>query len=281
MNELCSVVQLPQSTVSRHLRLLSDEGWVAGRSEGTSRYYRLDPDLGEGAKQLWELVSADLSKSPRAHRDADRVRAVVAKRHARSRAFFARAANDWGKVREAVFGERASLIGLVGLVDEQWVIGDLGCGTGHLTRLLAPFVQRVIGVDASVAMLDLARAHTSDLTNVELRSGDLEKLPLADSSLDAAVLALVLHNVADPGAVLHEASRVLRPGGRLLVLDMMPHGRDDLRQSLGHVWQGFSAAQVAQWFENAGCPRARYVPLPPDLETEGPSLFAATAVRSP
>lgn len=280
VNELCSVVQLPQSTVSRHLRLLSDEGWVAGRSEGTSRYYRLDPDLGDAPKQLWELVAADLSKGPRAHGDTDRVRAVVAKRHARSRAFFARAATDWGKVREAVFGERASLIGLVGLVDERWVVGDLGCGTGHLTRLLAPFVQRVIGVDASAAMLDLARAHTSDLTNVELRSGDLEKLPMADVSLDAAVLALVLHNVADPGAVLHEATRVLRPGGRLLVLDMMPHGRDDLRQSLGHVWQGFSADQMAQWFANAGCPRARYVPLPPDLETEGPSLFAATAVRS-
>jgi len=280
VNELCSVVQLPQSTVSRHLRLLSDEGWVATRSEGTSRYYRLDPELAEGPKRLWELVAGDLGKAPRAQGDTDRVRAVVAKRQARSRAFFARAAGDWGRVREAVFGERASLIGLVGLVDESWVVGDLGCGTGHLTRLLAPFVRRVIGVDASQAMLELARAHTSDLSNVDLRSGDLETLPLDNASLDAAILALVLHNVANPGIVLREAARVLRPGGRLLVLDMMPHERVDLRQSLGHVWQGFSADQITKWFEQAGCSRARYVPLPPDLETEGPSLFAATAVRS-
>lgn len=280
VNELCSVVRLPQSTVSRHLRLLSDEGWVATRAEGTSRYYRLDPELGEGPKRVWELVAGEVGRGPRAQGDADRVRAVVAKRHARSRAFFARAAGDWGRVREAVFGERASLIGLVGLVDESWVVGDLGCGTGHLTRLLSPFVRRMIGVDASQAMLELARAHTSDLSNVDLRTGDLEKLPLDDASLDAAILALVLHNVADPGVVLCEAARVLQRGGRLLVLDMMPHSRDDLRQSLGHVWQGFSAEQMSMWFEQAGCLRARYVPVPPDLETEGPSLFAATAIRS-
>ena len=281
VGELCSVVQLPQSTVSRHLRLLSDEGWVASRSEGTSRYYRLDPQLGEGPRQLWDLVAADIGQAPKARSDAERVRAVVAKRRARSQAFFAQAASDWEKVRETLFGERASLIGLLALLDENAELGDFGCGTGHLTRLLSPFVKRIVGVDASAAMLELARTQTAALSNVELRSGELESLPLADESLDAAILALVLHNVADPSMALREASRVLRRGGRLLVLDMVPHERDDLRAKFGHVWQGFSPDQMNSWFAQAGFSRSRYVPLPPDVATEGPSLFVSTGVRSP
>ena len=279
VGELCAVVQLPQSTVSRHLRTLSDEGWVVTRAEGTSRYYRMNPDLGDGLRQLWDLVAADLAQGSEAQTDLDRARSVIAKRRARSSAFFASAAGDWEQIRHAVFGERASLIGLVGLIDDTWTIGDLGCGTGHLTRLLAPFVKRVIGVDASAEMLDVARAQTADMPNVELRSGDLEHLPLENSSLDAAVLALVLHNVADPEAVLREAVRVVRDGGRLLVLDMTPHDKDELRQRLGHVWHGFSADQVTRWFEHASCKSARYIVLPQDANTEGPSLFAATAIK--
>lgn len=279
VGELCSVVRLPQSTVSRHLRLLSDEGWVASRAEGTSRYYRLDPKLGEGARQLWDLVATDLGQSPKGRSDSERIKAVVAKRRARSRAFFAQAANDWEKVRESLFGERASLVGLVGLVDENSVIGDLGCGTGHLTRLLGPFVTRIIGVDASAEMLELARTQTAEFSNIELRSGELESLPIADESLDAAILALVLHNVADPSVALREASRVLRRGGRSLILDMVSHERDDLRVKFGHVWQGFSPDQMNSWFAQAGFSRTRYVPLPNDGATEGPSLFVATAVK--
>ncbi len=280
VGELCSVVKHPQPTVSRHLRVLSDEGWVTSRAEGTSRFYRLDPELSDGPQQLWNLVSADLRQSARARSDIERVRMVVSRRRSRSRAFFASAAGEWEKVRESLFGERASLIGLLALVDEGSVVGDLGCGTGHLTRLLSPFVKQIVGVDASSAMLELARAQTAELSNVALRSGDLESLPLADESLDAAILALVLHNVADPSVALREASRVLRRGGRLLVLDMVPHERDDLRARFGHVWQGFSSDQMNSWFTQAGFVRSRYVPLPPDVATEGPSLFAATSVRS-
>lgn len=280
VTELCSVVHLPQSTVSRHLRLLSDEGWVTSRSEGTSRYYRLDPQLGDAPKQLWDLVASDLGQSPKARTDAERVRAVVAKRRARSRAFFAQAASDWESVRESLFGERASLIGLLGLIDEDFVVGDLGCGTGHLTQLLGPFVKRIVGVDASPAMLDLARTQTAGLANVELKTGELESLPLADETLDAAILALVLHNVADPSVTLREAGRVLKRDGRLLVLDMVPHDRDDLRAKFGHVWQGFSADQMNTWLGHAGFVRSRYVPLPVDVATEGPALFVGTAVKS-
>jgi ArsR family transcriptional regulator len=239
----------------------------------------MNPALGDAAKQLWELVANDLASSQYTAADSKRVRAVLAKRRTRSREFFAEAAGEWDRIRESVFGDRASLVGLVGLVDDRWIVGDLGCGTGHLTQLLAPFVQRVIGVDASSAMLEQARIQIGETPNVDLRAGELENLPLEDATLDAAVLALVLHNVADPGVVLRDATRVLRAGGRLLVLDMMPHNRGDLRQRLGHVWQGFSREQVTNWMQHAGCTRARYVALPPDSSTEGPTLFAATAIK--
>lgn len=280
VGELCAVVQLPQSTVSRHLRLLSDEGWVATRAEGTSRYYRLDPNLTEGARQLWDLVSADLGREPQAEADVARVRAIVAQRRLKSSDYFARSAGEWGKVRETLFGDRASVIGLFGLLDDASVVGDLGCGTGHLTKLLAPFVTRVIGVDASPAMLGVAREQTATLPNVELHVAELEQLPLPDGSLDAAILALVLHNVADPALVVREAARAVRIGGRLVIVDMMPHGREELRQRLGHVWQGFSWQQVDQWFQQSGSGRVRYVPLPGDTSSEGLALFAASAVRS-
>jgi ArsR family transcriptional regulator len=253
---------------------------VASRAEGTSRYYRLNPELSENSRQLWELVAADIAESSHARADAERARAVLAKRRARSREFFAGAAADWESIRESVFGARASVVGLLGLLDDTWVLGDLGCGTGHLTRLVAPFVARVIGVDASPAMLERARTNTAEHSNVELRPGELEKLPLAGESLDAALLALVLHNVADPTAVLCETARVLRRGGRLLVLDVMPHDRAELRQRLGHVWQGFSSNQMRGWMDGAGCSRTRYVALPPDLTAEVPALFVATAVKS-
>jgi SAM-dependent methyltransferase len=280
VGELCAVVQLPQSTVSRHLKLLSDEGWVATRAEGTSRYYRLDPDLNAGARQLWDLVAVDLSREPQAEADVARTREVVSQRRRKSSDYFARSAAEWEKVRETLFGDRASLIGLFGLLDDSAVVGDLGCGTGHLTQLLAPFVARVIGVDASPAMLAVAREHARELPNVELHVGELEQLPLPDGSLDAAILALVLHNVADPSHVVREALRAVRPGGRLVIVDMVPHSREELRQRLGHVWQGFSSQQVAKWFQHSGGSRVRYVPLPVDTSSEGPALFAASAVRS-
>ncbi len=120
-------------------------------------------------------------------------------------------------------------------------MGDLGCGTGALLSTLAPHVARVIGVDASDEMLAAARARTAGLDNVELRRGTLEALPIDDATLDAATMMLVLHHLPSPALALAEAARVLKPGGRLLVVDMAPHEREEYRQQMGHVWLGFSA----------------------------------------
>ncbi|CAN5271456.1 metalloregulator ArsR/SmtB family transcription factor [soil metagenome] len=280
VGELCAVLQLPQSTVSRHLKVLADDGWVLSRAEGTSRRYRMLADrLDSAAKRLWQLVREQVAGMPAADQDAQRVRSVLAERRSTSQEFFSSTAGQWDRVRTELFGHRADLRALLGLLDEEWTVGDLGCGTGQVAESLAPFVRRVIAVDDSSAMLAAARKRLSDLENLDLRSGDLAALPVADGELDAAVLFLVLHHIVEPAQIVAEVARVLRPGGRLLLVDMTPHDRAEYRQRMGHMWQGFSAEQVAGWLEAEGLGSVRYQPLPADPEAKGPTLFAASARR--
>jgi ubiquinone/menaquinone biosynthesis C-methylase UbiE len=277
VSELCAVLQLPQSTVSRHLKVLADEGWVVSRAEGTSRQYRLAAAPDAAARRLWQLVREQVAEGGDAARDAERLRSVVAERRRKSQEFFSTAAGQWDALRVELFGRHVERSALLGLLDEEWVVGDLGCGTGVLTEALAPFVRRVVAVDASRAMLAAARKRLAEAPNVELRLGELEALPADDGELDAAVLFLVLHYVVDPARAFAEVRRALRPGGRLLVVDMAPHEREEYREQMGHVWPGFASEQMERWLADTGFGVARYVPLPPDPQAKGPLLFAATA----
>lgn len=279
VSELCQVLQLPQSTVSRHLKRLSDDGWVVARADGTSRRYAAAPSLDTGARRLWQLVRGQVAEDVTAEQDAERLRSVLAERRTRSEEFFSTSAGQWDALRTDLFGHRAELVALPGLFDEDWVVGDLGCGTGQLTASLAPYVGRVIAVDQSRAMLSAARARLAGLSNVELRQGDLESLPIGDAELDAAVLFLVLHYLPEPVDALVEARRTLKPGGRLLVVDMTPHARDDYRQTMGHLWQGFTREQIEGWLADAGLMASRHRVLPADPRAKGPGLFSQTARR--
>src|SRR5262245_51785461 len=152
--DLCAVLQLPQSTVSRHLKLLADEGWVAARPDGTSRLYRMTLErLDPAAKRLWALLREQTGQTPVAAHDDQRLAAILAERQTRSQAFFSSAAGQWDRLRREMFGERFDLLALPGLLDERWVVGDLGCGTGQMAETLARFVRRVVAVDGSRAML--------------------------------------------------------------------------------------------------------------------------------
>ena len=279
VTELTAVLQLPQSTVSRHLKILSDEGWVTSRAEGTSRYYRRTNRLDPDAQQLWEVVRDSLAESREAAQDEERAREVEARRRTRSQEFFRTAAGQWDSVREELFGAHPEFPALLALLDSEWVVGDLGCGTGQLVEELAPYVDRVVAVDESPDMLEAARGRLASLANVEVRDGRLESLPVADGELDVALFSLVLHYVPDPQAALAEAARALRPGGRVLMIDMVAHGREEYRERMGHVWQGFTEDQVREWAEAAGFESVRYRHLPMADDAEGPLLFVATAAK--
>jgi ArsR family transcriptional regulator len=264
VGELCAALQLPQSTVSRHLKTLADEGWVSARAEGTSRRYTMSgPALDPSARQ-------DLLRAER----------VLQERRTTSQAFFSSTAGQWDRVRAELYGSRTDLVPLAALLDPSAVVGDLGCGSGQTSAALAPFVARVVAIDESSAMLAAARERVGHHANVELRNGSLEALPIDDGALDIAMLSLVLHFVVDPAAVIREAARVLRPGGCLLIVDMEPHEREEYRSTMGHLWLGFPAEQLSSWLESAGFATPRIVPLAPDPQAKGPSLFTARAIRS-
>ena len=290
VSELCGVMQLPQSTVSRHLKALADSGWISARAEGTSNVYTMTrpsgpgriearDDLDASARRLWALVREQVGATPAAVHDQRRVQTVLAERRTKSQEFFSSSAGQWDRMRDDLFGERFHLAALPAFADSEWTVGDLGCGTGQMTAALAPFVKHVIAVDASAAMLQAARKRLQGFGNVELRRGDLEALPIDDARLDAATLALVLHHLPEPGSALAEVARVLKPRGRLLIVDMLPHDREGYRQQMGHVWLGFSEEHVRRILDESGFGDVRIVPLSPDPKSKGPGLFVATAKR--
>lgn len=277
VSELCAVVQLPQSTVSRHLKALADAGWITSRAEGTSHLYSVRRDgLDHAALSLWAVVRQQVQESAASTHDQHRLARILANRRSKSQAFFSASAGQWDRLREELFGERFHLLALLNLIDDRWIIGDLGCGTGAVSELLAPLVAQVIGVDESSAMLQAARRRLRGVDNVEFRRGELESLPLPEAALDAAVVALVLHHVPDPARVIREAARAIRPGGRVVICDMLPHDREGYRQQMGHVWLGFSDEQISNLLISGGFANVRVNVLPPEPEAKGPALFVAS-----
>ncbi len=294
VGELCSTVQLPQSTVSRHLKALSDSGWVIARAEGTSHLYSMramtrgsaapgrsgsngTARLDSVAQRLWMLVREDVHASPPALQDQRRLQRVLATRRTRSQQFFASSAGEWDRLREELFGDTFHLAALAAFIDPEWTVGDLGCGTGQVSAALSPLVARVVAVDESAAMLGAATTRLAGTTNVDIRRGDVEALPVEDGWLDAATLILVLHHVPEPGRALAEVARVLKPGGLLLIVDMLPHERESYRQQMGHVWLGFSDEHIRTIVSGAGLDMTRVVPLDLDAHAKGPGLFVGTA----
>jgi ubiquinone/menaquinone biosynthesis C-methylase UbiE/DNA-binding transcriptional ArsR family regulator len=278
VGELAQVLHLPQSTTSRHLKVLSDDGWLSSRRDGTSRLYRLALDrVPPPQAALWEVLSMTLQQDPNTETDAARLEQVLHERKSQSHTFFASAAGRWDKLRDDLFGSSLELSLIPALLPRGLVFADLGCGTGRLSGLIAPFAQKVYAVDSSDAMIAAARTFLATHSNVEFCSGQLESLPLAAASCDAAWLCLVLHYVPDPALVLCEAARALRPKGRLVIVDMLPHHREEYRQEMGHIWLGFDNGQLETWLRAAGFDSLHFSTLAADPLAKGPPLFLCVA----
>jgi SAM-dependent methyltransferase len=280
VTELCAVFQLPQSSMSRQLRVLADEKWVGFRAEGPTRRYSMPREgLAPVKRQVWQAVRGEIAALPGVPGDEERLAVILSERRARSRTFFTSAAGEWDRLRRELVGRRLDVLALLALLDERWVVGDLGCGTGSVTETVAPFVGRVIAVDESAAMLETARERLASFPGVEVREGELERLPLESGTLDAAIIFLALQYVVEPSLVVREAARVARPGGRVVIVDLGPHDREEYRQRFGHQSLGFPESEVTAWMESAGLEGIRLQILPPDAEAKGPRLFVASGRR--
>ena len=278
--ELCESLALPQSTVSRHLKQLADAGWVDARRDGTSRRYALTIDrLDEPSRRLWELVSESLAESVAVRLDLRRREQVLARRERDTRAFFSDVADEWDRLRGELFGATTDLQLLPALLDPDVAVGDLGCGSGRLAATIAPYARSVVAVDASPEMLDVARSRLSVFDNVQVVEGQIEDLPLESGSLDLALVVHLLHHVADPSAALAEVARVLRPGGRLVIADVLPHPYEEYRRTMGHVWLGFGRPVIEAEFDQAGLIGERWHEAGVEPGARGPAMFVATAVR--
>ena len=279
--ELCDVLQLPQSTVSRHLKVLADQRWVRGRREGTNRLYRMILDeLEPAARKLWLVAREQTETWPAAKQDGLRLERVLQQRQIDSQSFFAGAATEWDSLRQSLYGSQFSTAAMLALLGEDLTVADLGCGTGQLAAALAPNVKRVIGVDNSAAMLKAAKRRVGALQNVELRRGDLAKLPVESDSCDAALIVLTLTYVEEPAVAIGEAMRIVKPGGKLIIVDLLPHDRDDFRRQLGQRHFGFDPETIKDVLNRSGSAVTRVNPLPSEPNVKGPALFLATAIKS-
>src|SRR5882724_152074 len=255
VKDLTAILGQSQPRISRHLKLLTEAGLVDRHPEGAWVFYRLAEDA--AARQLGkDLVGAVDPSDAILSRDRERL-AEIKREHADlARRYFAENAGDWDTIRalHVAEGEVESAM-LAAIGDRRFdSFLDLGTGTGRLLELLAPLYRRGVGIDASTDMLAVARANLdrTGVGNAQVRLGDIYHLPFPRDSFDLITVHQVLHYLDDPGRALGEAARVLRPGGRLLIVDFAPHELEFLRERHAHRRLGFAREAIRQWIEAPG-----------------------------
>lgn len=260
VSELTLILGLAQSGVSRHLGLLKEAGLVVESRDGLFSYYAVGPALAEPEGPLRRLLDAEFARAD----GHERTRADDARLHEvlrlRKEHFAAHAGPDTRDGRQLVPGRSwAAWARALGLLLPPLDVVDVGCGEGYLTLEAARWARRVTGVDRSAAVLARARALATRrrAANITWKRGDLEKLPLPAASADVVLLSQALHHAADPARALSEAHRVLRPGGRVLVLDLRAHEEAWVHQTLGDRWRGFDDARLETLLRDAGFAEAR------------------------
>ncbi len=298
VQEMVQILGMSQAGVSRHLKTLREAGWLEQRREGTWSWYALTSgdDFADGAA-LREVGLAAAARVPEAPADDAALRTVLADRDRRSGDFFAGIAETWDQIRPA-FEHTDVQAGAVGaLVPPGLEVVDIGTGTGALLPLLAATGARVTAVDASDAMLARARALCAreGLDDVVFETADIQALPFAADRFDAAYCSMVLHHVARPERAIAEMVRVVRPGGKVVVMAFTRHNLAWLREELAHRRLGFAREEIEEHFERSGLRLHRWLDrglaqlatardtLPPELrgrDEDWPDVFLAVGTKT-
>jgi ArsR family transcriptional regulator len=266
--EFTEILGQSQPRLSRHLKLMCDCGLLDRVREGANVWFAL-PTGNDGALAR-DLIARLPSDDPVLESDRRQAARVLAERARIASESFRGTGADWDEMRALDLPAASVEAALLALIPENAPgrLLDIGTGTGRVLELLAPRVREALGIDASKAMLALARARLSktELAHCAVRLGDMYRLPLADATFDTAVLQMVLHYAEDPAGAMAETLRVLRPGGKLIVVDLVEHARNDLATRLAHRWLGFSDSEMFNLLSDAGFEPVAPVTVPGPLD---------------
>ena len=266
VSDLTEILRQSQPRLSRHLRLLTEAGLVDRFREGSWAFFRLG-ERGGTAELARALIGRLKTDDAIVLRDRERLAAVRTSRAAAAQNYFRRHAAEWDRIRRLHVADTAVESAIRTALADKPIrsLLDLGTGTGRMLELFGADIERGLGLDLSLDMLALARARLdrAGLKHCSVRHGDIYDLALPRDSFDVVIIHQVLHFLDDSARAIAEAARVLRPGGRLLVVDFAPHDLEFLREEHAHRRLGFSAETVTQWLEAAGLDVLRQETLPP------------------
>lgn len=265
--ELQEILHLGQSRISTHLAHLRRVGLVQPRREGKRTYYSLVKKLGKETRQILDSALLTLSEVSGATADGAGLKLVLEKRRTTARDYFNRVAGRLGK--SFCPGRTWTEIGpLLAHMIPRVVVADLGAGEGWLSQLLARRAEKVIAVDNSPKMIAFGRAESKkkNIPNLEYRLGDLADPPIPPKSVDIVVMSQALHHAANPQQAIAAAAKLLRKGGRLIILDLNQHHFDPARELYGDYWLGFSESDLHEWLNAAGLQQIEVQLLSPEPE---------------
>jgi ArsR family transcriptional regulator len=252
VQNLTSLLNLGQSKVSHHLKILCEAGILAVKPQGTWNYYRIVEDE-PLFRSIWPEIRARIDSLPQHRADMTALAAFREHRRQQNLQFFEEHARVWDDLAQNVLPTPVYLPQLLAQIPSASELAELGVGTGSLLPELASRCKRLVGIDHSSAMLaEAGRRLSASGHSCDLRLGELTHLPLADAELDVVLMNMVLHHLPQPGDVLKEAGRVLKPGGLIIIADLQRHQQDTARSSMADVWLGFEAKELADWLTAAG-----------------------------
>jgi ubiquinone/menaquinone biosynthesis C-methylase UbiE/DNA-binding transcriptional ArsR family regulator len=284
VSDLTEILRQSQPRISRHLKLLSEAGLVERFREGSWAFFRL-AEQGGGAEVIRALIARLDAEDATVARDRERLTAVRVARAAAAQAYFRRHAVEWDRIRKLHVADADVEEAIRAAVADRPIhsLLDLGTGTGRMLELFGPDIERGLGLDLSLDMLALARERLdrAGLRHCTVRQGDLYDLSLPRESFDLVFVHQVLHFLDDGARAIQEAARVLRPGGRLLVVDFAPHDLEFLREKHAHRRLGFTAETVTQWTQAAGLDLVLHRTLPPEPGSEGKIAVSLWLARDP
>jgi ubiquinone/menaquinone biosynthesis C-methylase UbiE/DNA-binding transcriptional ArsR family regulator len=286
VSDLTDILRQSQPRISRHLKLLAEAGLIERFREGTWAFFRLS-EQGGGAEVARALLARLNPADPTIARDRDRLASVRAARAAAAQAYFRAHAAEWDRIRKLHVADASVEEAIRSALGDKPFrsLLDLGTGTGRMLELFGAEIERGLGLDLSLDMLLLARdrLERAGLKHCSVRQGDIYDLPLGNDSFDVVILHQVLHFLDDGARAIREAARVLRPGGRLLVVDFAPHELEFLREQHAHRRLGFAPETVTQWMTASGLDPVMHQSLSPEPGSDGKvavSLWLARDARA-